>query len=237
MTSVTYTGTRSRNLFTFIRGNRRPDGTCCLTVPASRTSSSRSRRAEGVVRRRCIQVEQALCGAARRWGFSLTYTLGKAEQNGGDLFSLDFPRVPTIRAIRPAPTNGHRLVMTGIVGLPWDFIASTFITLGSGTPYTINDQSRAAARTSGVAAQRRPSGTVRVHLSGRLGLSQRGSAGREGFHFAGAHVVSVIFQGFNIFSFDNFSGYQGFIPTLPATNPNFGRPSSLIDPGAGCSLG
>ena len=33
VTSVTYTGTRSKNLFTFIRGNRRPDGTCCLTVP------------------------------------------------------------------------------------------------------------------------------------------------------------------------------------------------------------
>jgi hypothetical protein len=50
-------------------------------------------------------------------------------------------------------------------------------------------------------------------------------------------VVSVIFQGFNIFSFDNFSGYQGFIPTLPATNPNFGRPNSLIDPGARLQFG
>ena len=50
-------------------------------------------------------------------------------------------------------------------------------------------------------------------------------------------MVSVIFQGFNIFSFDNFSGYQGFIPTLPATNPNFGRPSSLIDPGARLQFG
>jgi hypothetical protein len=47
----------------------------------------------------------------------------------------------------------------------------------------------------------------------------------------------VIFQGFNIFSFDNFSGYQGFIPTLPATNPNFGRPNSLIDPGARLQFG
>ena len=45
----------------------------------------------------------------------------------------------------------------------------------------------------------------------------------KGFHFAGAQVVSVIFQGFNIFSFDNFSGYQGFIPTLPATRTSAGR--------------
>ena len=52
-----------------------------------------------------------------------------------------------------------------------------------------------------------------------------------------AHQIRFIFQGFNIFSFDNFSGYQGFIPTLPAVNPNFGRPSSLIDPGRRLQFG
>ena len=31
--SATYSGTRTQNILTFIRGNRRPDGTCCLTVP------------------------------------------------------------------------------------------------------------------------------------------------------------------------------------------------------------
>ena len=59
----------------------------------------------------------------------------------------------------------------------------------------------------------------------------------KAFRFAGRHAVSAIFQGFNIFSFDNFSGYQGFIPTLPATNPNFGRPNSLLDPGSRLQFG
>ena len=31
---------------------------------------------------------------------------------------------------------------TGIVGLPWDILGSTFITLGTGVPYNIDDQSR-----------------------------------------------------------------------------------------------
>ena len=57
------------------------------------------------------------------------------------------------------------------------------------------------------------------------------------FRFLNTNQISVIFQGFNIFSYDNFSGYQGFIPTLPATNPNFGRPSSLIDPGRRLQFG
>ena len=47
----------------------------------------------------------------------------------------------------------------------------------------------------------------------------------------------MIFQGFNIFSFDNFTGYEGFKPTLPATNLNFGRPGGLIDPGRRLQFG
>ena len=59
----------------------------------------------------------------------------------------------------------------------------------------------------------------------------------KAFRLADRRSVSVIFQGFNIFSFDNFSGYQGNIPTLLATNPNFGRPSSLLDPGSRLQFG
>jgi hypothetical protein len=59
----------------------------------------------------------------------------------------------------------------------------------------------------------------------------------KAFRFAGRQAFSVIFQGFNIFSYDNFGGYQGFIPTLPATNPNFGRPSTLVDPGRRLQFG
>ena len=40
VTSATYSGTRSRNIFTFIFGNRRPDGTCCLVVPGYSGTSS-----------------------------------------------------------------------------------------------------------------------------------------------------------------------------------------------------
>ena len=32
------------------------------------------------------------------------------------------------------------------------------------------------------------------------------------FRFGDQHAISIIFQGFNIFGYDNFAGYQGFIP-------------------------
>jgi hypothetical protein len=236
--SVTYTGTRSRNLFTFIFGTRRPDGTCCLPVPGYSNiliSDPEGRKAwfDGLY----IQVDKPYSGAGFKYGYSLTYTLGKAEQTGGDLFSLDFPRVSDYPRYPTGSDERHRLVMTGIFGLPYGFIASTFITLGSGTPYTIDDQSQGG----GVNQRRlqrnggRPEQFTFIfpdawaYRSVDLQLE-------KGFHF-GSQVVSVIFQGFNIFSFDNFSGYQGFIPTLPATNPNFGRPSNLIDPGRRLQFG
>jgi hypothetical protein len=129
-------------------------------------------------------------------------------------------------------------VMTGIAGLPFGFIASTFITLGSGTPYTIDDQSlgggvneRRLLRNEG-----RPDRFSFIIPSAWAYRSMDLQL-EKAFRFRGAQQVSVIFQGFNIFSFDNFSGYQGFKPRLPATNLNFGRPSNLIDTGRRLQFG
>ena len=128
--------------------------------------------------------------------------------------------------------------MTGIVGLPYDFILSTFITLGSGTPYTITDESRG----SGINERRvlrnegEPEQFAFIFPDAWAYRTVDLQAERT-FRFGGQHQVSVIFQGFNIFSFDNFTGYDGFIPTLPAVNQNFGRPNSMIDPGRRLQFG
>ena len=127
---MTYTGTRSKNLFTFIRGNRRPDGSCCLTVPGFANiivSDPEGRKAwfDGLY----LQVDRPYSGSGNvKYGYSVTYTLGKAEQTGGDLFSLDFPRVSDYPRYPTGTDERNRLVMTGIFGQPYGFIASTFIT-------------------------------------------------------------------------------------------------------------
>jgi hypothetical protein len=239
VTSVTYTGTRSRNLFTYIFGTRRPDGTCCLTVPGYSNilvSDPDGRKSwfDGLY----VQVDRPYSGDRLKYGYSVTYTLGQSEQTGGDLFSLDMPRASDYPRYPTGADERHRLVMTGIFGLPYGFIASTFITLGSGTPYTIDDQSQGG----GVNERRlmrnggRPEQFTFIFPSAWAYRSVDLQL-EKGFHFKGSQVVSVIFQGFNIFSFDNFSGYQGSIPTLPAVNLNYGRPSSLIDPGRRLQFG
>jgi hypothetical protein len=239
VTSATYAGIRSRNLFTFLFGTRRTDGSCCLPVPGFSNiliSDPDGRKAwfDGLY----LQIDRPYGVSSSKYGYSLTYTLGKSEQTGGDLFSLDFPRASDYPRYPTSTDERHRLVMTGIVGLPWDFILSTFITLGSGTPYTIDDQSQGGGvnerrflrnggepeRFTFIIPDAWAYRSVDLHLE-------------KAFRFHGAHQASLMFQAFNIFSYDNFSGYQGFKPTLPATNPNFGRPSSLIDPGRRLQFG
>ena len=238
-TSATYSGARSRNLFTFLFGTRRPDGTCCLSVPGFANilmSDPEGRKAwyDALF----VTADLPYGHRGRKWGFNVAYTLAKAEQNGGDLFSLDFPTAAAYPRYPTSTDERHRLVMTGIVGLPWDFIASTFITLGSGTPYTIDDQSLGG----GVNQRRLLRNGGRPEQFGFIipdawAYRSVDLQVEKAFRFRGTQAFSVIFQGFNIFSFDNFSGYQGFIPTLPAVNINFGRPSSMIDPGARLQFG
>ena len=239
VTSVTYSGMRSKNLFTFIRGNLRADGTCCAPVPGFSNiliSDREGRKAwfDGLY----VQVDRPYGIGGSKYGASVTYTLGYAEQTGGDLFSLDFPTVADYPRYPTNTDERHRLVMTGIVGLPLDFILSTFITLGSGTPYTINDQSQGSGPNERVL--RRNEGTpdqFTFIFPDAWAYRSLDLQVEKSFPIRGQHRASIVFQGFNIFSYDNFTGYDGFIPTLPNTNINFGRPNRLIDPGRRLQFG
>ena len=57
------------------------------------------------------------------------------------------------------------------------------------------------------------------------------------FRFGGRQTASIAFEGFNIFSFSNYKDFDGFIPTLPAVNANFGQPSATLDPGRRLQFG
>jgi outer membrane receptor protein involved in Fe transport len=237
--SATYSGTRTKNILTFIRGNRRPDGTCCLTVPGySGIIVADLEGREAWFDALYLQAERSFGTNGKRWGFSFTYTLGDARETGGDQFSLDYP---TAADYPVHPTNNderHRVVTTGIFGLPWDIIGSAFITLGSGTPYTITDNSRGPlADQSHIKRNAGRPDQYGFIIPNAWAYRSVDLQLEKAFEFGAHNAVSVIFQGFNVFSYDNFSGYQGNIPTLPATNPNFGKPSNMVDPGRRLQFG
>ena len=76
-------GIRARNGFTFLFGNRRPDGTCCVPVGNNFSNILVSTDAKKTW-------FDALYLVAERpfdhhWGFRVNYTLGKAEALGGEI--------------------------------------------------------------------------------------------------------------------------------------------------------
>ena len=150
----------------------------------------------------------------------MTYTPGRAEQIGGDRFSLDFPTVAQCPRYPTATDERHRLVTTAIVGMPWDVYLSTLITLGSGTPCSLDDQSRG----SGVNERRflrNGAYPERFDVVIPNAWAYRSVDLRAEKQFAGGtQRVSIAFECVNICSFDNFSEYEGYRPPEPATNPN-----------------
>ena len=192
----------------------------------------RSRRAEGVVR-----------WAVRAGGSALRRRRTREVRLQRDLharprpsrpaaiyFSLDFPTVADYPRYPTGNDERHRLVLTrhrrAAVGLHHEHVHHARI------GHAVHDRrtvTRQRPEPAGRPAQRGPARAVRVHLSRCLGVSSVDLQVEKGFRFNGTtQVVSLIFQGFNIFSFDNFSGYQGYIPTLPAVNINL-RPAEQPD--------
>jgi outer membrane receptor protein involved in Fe transport len=238
--SFTLARNRSRHGFSYILGNRNSDGTCCAPVPGNfgnvlLSTDDKQAWYDAVY----ITLEKPYTGASR-WGMTLAYTYSEAEENGGDLFSLDFP---TIADYPRHPTNAderNRLVFSAIVGLPWELKLSTLVTLGSGTGYTIVDQSRGTG----------PGELVYRYFTGRPQKDSFivGDAWayrsvdlrlEKAIPFGGRRF-SVVAEALNIFDYENYDpgSYNGIIPA-PGEPPNaaFGLPTQLIEPGRRLQLG
>jgi hypothetical protein len=159
-----------------------------------------------------------------QWGASLAYTFGMAEERGTP-FNFDYP---TVKDSPITPTNTderHRLVLSGIVGLPLAFKLSTLITLGSGLPFTIADASKGFGPTEFVL--RRNGGRA----EGLIQFSQVDVRLAKDFTISEGRRISASAECFNLFNAKNFGGYEGFLPPeAEPPNPKFGMPTVLAGP-------
>jgi outer membrane receptor protein involved in Fe transport len=218
LASLSYAGARSRNGLTFIFGNRNPNGECCFAIPGFSNVLLSVDDKKAWYDAMFLTVERPFT-ADSKWGAQLTYTLGRAEEIGGDLFSLDYITVAAYPRHPTSTDERHRIVATGIYQLPAGFRASAFVQLASGVGFTIEDFSRGF----GINQKRillfagRPDGTFN-YKSVDLRLD-------KAFRFGQRQAIEVSAQVFNLFNWDNFTGYQQFIPPLPEVNANFGQPT------------
>jgi hypothetical protein len=163
-----------------------------------------------------------------RWGFNLSYTYSEAEQNGTDnpfegivFGAFDYLDQESLYAFPASNTEEHRLVMSGTLALPWSFQLSSIITLGSGVPYTIFDDSVAPFTVRWNEFEPPQDDFILsdfwAYRSVDLRLEWQAPV------IANAVRLSLIAEGFNIFDYDNFNEFERFRPRPPATN-DFGEP-------------
>ena len=161
-----------------------------------------------------------------RWGANFAYTYSEGFQNAslddGVAFSFDFlpPDFPTF------PANGderHRFVASGSFLVGFGFEASGILSLGSGTPV-----SYAEALT----------GPYHYYPNGAR-QPQQSFFGIDEFAYRSVDLrlqwnapvvsrvqISLIGEAFNIFDYDNYSGYDTWGGGLNSPNPNFLEPNT-----------
>jgi outer membrane receptor protein involved in Fe transport len=171
--------------------------------------------------------------ADSRWGFNLAYTYAEAEQTGTDNASeglafgaFDYLNPESLYRFPGTNDERHRLIMSGIVALPANFQLSSIITLGSGLPFTINDDSTAPFTVRWNEGRPEKKDFIIPNAWSYRSVDTR--LEWQAPPIANTARVSLIAEGFNIFNYDNGSCFENFKPRLPATNPRFGDPNCQL---------
>ncbi|MEP6802801.1 MAG: TonB-dependent receptor [Acidobacteriota bacterium] len=209
---LSYAGIRGRNGLTYVRGNRRADGTCCINIAnySNVWISEASKRFwyDALL----LSVDKPYT-AASKWGMGLAYTWGHSTQTGNDLFTTDFPTVAQFGRRSTNNDERHRIVFSGIVGIPWDIRASSLITLGTGLPIQVIDASRGFGINQLHFTSIRQPGTF-PYQSWDLRL-------QKDFLIGSTARVGVVLEGFNLTNHYNYSCFEDFLP--PEGNPKLGN--------------
>ncbi len=162
-----------------------------------------------------------------RWGVHLVYTHSKALQTGNDLFSLD---LPTASAYARHPVNGSQpnsFVGTGMIGLPYQVMFSTTVTLGSGPAVDVFDFSQGWDLPS-----RLKTGVINRAVYPSGGYKQVDFRLTKDLPTYGKTSVGVILELFNAFNNTNYGCLNSFLgPGDTPTSVNLGQPNCVVSLG------
>lgn len=152
------------------------------------------------------------------WGAGLAYTLAFSDERGF-AFNFDFPNIGARPFVPNSGDERHRVVLNGIVDLPWEFKLSGLATIASGAPFFVID----ASEGFGARDIRFPGNVGDIPMFAQVDLRLQ-----KDFKLFGDSAITLSAEVFNLFDRANFGGAEGFIP--PEGNANFGNPNSLSGP-------
>ncbi|HWW59974.1 MAG TPA: hypothetical protein VN181_01275, partial [Thermoanaerobaculia bacterium] len=221
--SVSYNVVRGYHGFTWL--SAAPNGLCCAAlVPGFGNvikSDPEGKRTwyNGLF----VTLDRPYTG---RWGAHFAWTHAKAEQNGNDLFSLDYPSADTYPRHEVEGSERDRIHASGMFGLPWDVRLSAILSLGTGAATDVLDFSQGFGledrlRTQPFKRSIRP--------PKEWGFADRSVDFRLEKTFAAYRGTSigVIAEMFNAFNWPTYGCLTDFIP--PEGNPNLGTPNCVTN--------
>jgi Carboxypeptidase regulatory-like domain/TonB dependent receptor len=217
--SAAWAGAWSRNGFTYIWGD--VGGHCCTSPSPNYDGVLISDATKKSSYNALLMNIDKQYTPSSPWGMTIAYTYGKAIGNGGDLFTLDYTDVAASPYHRTQADQRHQVVLSGIVGLPWDSRFTTVLGLGTGTGFTQTDCSIYDPCRILLYQGTKP-GTL-PFLSWDMAL-------QKDFYFSGQMHVGARIEVFNVTNHYNYGNYDGFIATLPNVNANYAHPQDLATP-------
>jgi len=154
---------------------------------------------------------------ASGWGFGVAYTLAWSRERG-QAFNFDLPNIEDQPFVPNAGNERHRLVVNGIVDLPWGLRLSGLMTYGSGIPFFVID----------ALAGFQP-GNIRLGYFDELpDFFQLDLRVQKSFTLFNGPELVLSAEVFNLTNHDNFGAADGFV--CCGGNPNFGVPNALAGP-------
>jgi len=155
-----------------------------------------------------------------KWGARFVWTHAKAEQNGNDLFSLDYPSAAQYPRRAVPGSEKDRIVATGMFALPWDMRISTNISLGTGAATDVLDFSQGFSLEN--RQQTHPFGrSIYPPKSGWFADRNVDFRLQKDFRIHEDWTIGVTGEVFNAFNWATYGCLNNFIP--PEGNPTFGQ--------------
>jgi hypothetical protein len=161
---------------------------------------------------------------ASGWGGGIAYTLAWSRERGTS-FNFDYPNIGAQDFVPNAGNERHRVVVNGMVDLPWGFRLSGLMTYGSGLPFFVIDASTGFQP-----------GKIRLGYFDELpDFFQLDLRVQKTFSLFNHGEFTLSAEVFNLTNHDNFGGADGF--TCCGGNANFGKPNALAGPPRSFQIG
>jgi hypothetical protein len=177
-----------------------------------------------------LQIQRPLRNRAR-WGGSLAYTFSHADNQGrtDDIF-WDFddhhPTVADMPRQRALNNQSHTVVANGVFRLPYQFLLSSIVNLGSGLTAIGTDQTNGAAYGQARTYVFTPPGRPFFGLGHVFNTENVDLRIQKDFPMITGQTVGLIVDLFNAFNISNFGCYDATIaPAGGPPNRNFGQPT------------